>query len=315
MRALVFEGPGQTAIRDCPTPLPADDEILLEVLASGICGSELEAYAGSSTRRVPPLVLGHEFVGRDPRDGAFYVVNPLTTCGRCDRCAEGETNLCSQRSLLSLDRHGGNAALVAIARKKLIPWNDASPILGALAEPAATALHALITQGGVTGKRVAVVGCGAMGLLAILLAGALEAAQVYAFDPLQSRQQLAEEFGALPIDEAHADVDVVIDTVGTETARQSAVSLARAGGSIRLVGLRHGASSLDFGAIVAKGLTLTGIYAYTDAQLREATKLIEGLPEALKFVHVMPFDRGAEAFAMAHGKPNEYVKVVLNELK
>src|SRR5579863_6939523 len=106
MRALVYTAPGQVAMEERPRPSAAPGESEIAVLAAGICGSDISGFLGHSRRRIPPLVLGHELVGRRA-GGQRVVVNPLISCGRCTACLGGAQNLCSNWRLLGMDRTPG----------------------------------------------------------------------------------------------------------------------------------------------------------------------------------------------------------------
>ena len=144
MKALVFLGADSMALRDQPEPAPrAPGEVLLRIDAAGICGSDLHAYHGHDPRRVPPLVLGHEAVGR-LADGRRVVPNPLISRGGCARCAEGRAHLCAGRRMLGMQHPGCFAEAVAAPAANLIEVPEqASDIAAALTEPAACVLHAL----------------------------------------------------------------------------------------------------------------------------------------------------------------------------
>jgi threonine dehydrogenase-like Zn-dependent dehydrogenase len=316
MKSLVFLGPGRLEIEDGAPPVPEPGEVLCRVVSAGICGSELEAFHGSSDKRRPPLVLGHELVVEvvDSALSGQFVVNPLTTCGVCEQCLRGETYLCPQRRLMSLHRDGGQAEFVRVPLTDLIPWHGQSAVLGALVEPAATALHALDIPGGVRGRSVTVIGCGAIGLLAVYLARQSRAASVAAFDPLESRMAMALNEGATQADPTGGGelADVVIDTVGTQRSRASSVALCKPGGIVRFVGLRDSESALPFGDIIGRGLHLTGIYAYTRAHLERAAAILgRGDLDPRPFVKTMPLDDGAEAFRLLTDAPEQFVKIVL----
>jgi threonine dehydrogenase-like Zn-dependent dehydrogenase len=107
MRALVYTSAGQVQVRDEPSPVPGPDEELLTVNASGICGSELHGFRQPGMRK-PPLIMGHEFVGRT-RDDRRVVVNPLIVCGTCDGCVAGRPQVCRHRALVGVHRPGGFA--------------------------------------------------------------------------------------------------------------------------------------------------------------------------------------------------------------
>ena len=97
VKALVFTAAGRVELRDEPAPVPASDEVLITVEASGICGSELHGFRSVGFRR-PPMIMGHEFAGTLP-DGTPVVVNPLISCGNCAACRDGRAQLCESREL------------------------------------------------------------------------------------------------------------------------------------------------------------------------------------------------------------------------
>ena len=178
MKALVYTATNEVIYRDEPDPIPGQDEILLKVEASGICGSDMHAYHGLDPRRVPPLILGHEVAGTvvlGPDKGSRAVVNPLITCGECDFCDSGHSNLCNRRELIGMRLAGAFAEYVAIPARNLIGLPDSiSAVCASLTEPAATALHALNLARKAADRPLAelkslVIGGGAVGLLTALL--------------------------------------------------------------------------------------------------------------------------------------------------
>ena len=130
MKALVFTAPGVVEIQEVPDVVAGDGEVVVHVDRAGICGSELHGIQTPGFR-VPPLVMGHEFVGRLD-DGRRVAINPLTSCGECDLCRRGRTQLCRSRQLLGVHRAGGFAERVAV------PQNAVHEI----PEPIANAVHA-----------------------------------------------------------------------------------------------------------------------------------------------------------------------------
>lgn len=313
MKTLVFQGPGEMTLEDRPAPVAADDEVLARVVASGICGSELEAYSGRSAKRRPGLIFGHEFVVAVDGEPGLFVVDPLTPCGACDLCRSGRTNLCPDRSLLSLHTDGGNREFIPLDRSQLLPWpGDAT--LGTLVEPGATVLRALGTVDELTRGPIAVFGCGALGLLGVLFARHLGIERVYAFDPLAPRLDLAIRFGATPFapDDPSLGCALVLDTVGAASSRAAAIRHTASGGAVGLVGLRDATSEVDFGDIISRGIRLTGEYAYTRADLlRAAQILLATESSAREILTTMPFATGTAAFSAAVKSPEEYIKIVL----
>ncbi|MBW7460403.1 alcohol dehydrogenase catalytic domain-containing protein, partial [Paenibacillus sepulcri] len=123
MEALVYQGPERITLEELEVPVPGADEVLIEVKSVGICGSELEGFLGHSSIRVPPLVMGHEFCGHITELGAGagnlsvgdkVVVNPLISCGSCDRCLAGKHNVCRSRQIIGIHRPGAFARFVAV---------------------------------------------------------------------------------------------------------------------------------------------------------------------------------------------------------
>src|SRR5438067_13765527 len=104
MKALVWKGGREMTLDELPDPEPAENEVVLDVELAGICGSDLHAFRGHAGPRVPPLVLGHEAVGR--AGGNTYTVYPLVSCGTCGRCLAGEDNLCASWRLIGIHRPG-----------------------------------------------------------------------------------------------------------------------------------------------------------------------------------------------------------------
>ena len=148
MKALVYTGALQVEYRDEPEPELTRDQVLVQVKASGICGSDMHAYHGHDERRVPPLILGHEAAGiakGGKFDGQAVAINPITTCGTCRDCLAGKTNICAQRELIGMRVAGAFADYVAIDERSLIPVPDGLPLTKAsLMEPTAVPLHSVV---------------------------------------------------------------------------------------------------------------------------------------------------------------------------
>src|SRR4051812_17178727 len=128
MRALVYEGAWQMPLREIEAPEPGSDEVIVRVQASGVCGSDVHGYTGSTGRRTPGIVMGHEFSGtvasiganvHDFNAGERVVVQPLTTCGVCAMCRAGRANVCMNRTLIGMHKHGAYAEAVRVPQQQL----------------------------------------------------------------------------------------------------------------------------------------------------------------------------------------------------
>ena len=197
---------------------------MLDVELAGICGSDLHGYRGHPGPRVPPLVLGHEVVGRV--DGEPYAVYPLIGCGECAHCLAGEDNLCATWRLIGMHRPGVFAERVAVPRRSLVPLPDGiDPERAVLVEPLACCVGALAPHG--DARSVAVLGCGPLGLLTVFLA-ARSGATVTAVDPLSERRAIAERLGAATTaDELEpGDFDLAVDAAGFEATWRAGLSFA-----------------------------------------------------------------------------------------
>ncbi|TQF77404.1 zinc-binding dehydrogenase [Elioraea sp. Yellowstone] len=324
MKALVFLGPDTVMCRDEPDVLARSaDEAVVRVHAAGICGSDLHAYHGHDPRRVPPLILGHEAVGRTP-DGRRVVVNPLIPCGRCARCAEGRTHLCPERRMLGMQLPGCFAEAVAVPEANLIPVPPhAGDVAAALAEPAACVLHALHLCARALARPVAearalVIGGGAIGLLAALYLKAWGARGVRLAETAAARRatvvrtDAAEAFDPRAMPPEAGAFDLVFDAVGTAPTRRMASAAAAPGGVLLHIGLQDNDGGFDARRITLQEIAVLGSYCYTRADMVAAlAALADGVLGDLAWVEERPLAEGVAAFAeLASGRASA-PKIVL----
>ncbi len=269
--------------------------------------------AGNSCVRNPPLVLGHEFVGT-ALDGAHagrrYTANPLVTCGQCRYCAQGRGNLCSDRGMIGMNLPGAFAEQLAVPLACLIEVPDTLTDRGAaLAEPAATVVHALALASRalfqpLAQARVLVLGAGAIGLLATL---AMRHATVPALTVVETNAlrsaALHQATGIVAVDAptalaAAGNFDFVFDAVGIAATRDLAIAAVAPGGVVAHVGLGDWASALDWRGLTLRAITLIGCYTYTTADLHGAVAALNrGDFGDLAWVEERPLADGAAAFA------------------
>jgi threonine dehydrogenase-like Zn-dependent dehydrogenase len=282
VKALVFTAPGQVELLDVPEPDPAPGEALVEVRAAGICGSELHGARRPGFRQ-PPLIMGHEFAGIGA-GGEAVVVNPILSCGRCAECRRGLRHVCREREIIGVHRAGGFAERVAVPVSALrplppgLPWEAA-----ALIEPAANAVHAWNQAGralsasgalgadGARGARVAVIGCGAIGLLcaATALSGGAGRVEVTDLSParLAAAQRLGAEVAGAGLS---GEYDVVIDAVGSTATRAASVAYQRPGGVAVWLGLAEEEAGFDANALIRSEKRVLGSFAYRDEEFAQA---------------------------------------------
>jgi threonine dehydrogenase-like Zn-dependent dehydrogenase len=308
LKALVWHGDQQLDYEDVPDPEPGDGEVVLDVELAGICGSDLHGYRGHPGPRVPPLVLGHEVVGRV--EGGAYTVYPLVACGACARCRAGEDNLCASWRLLGMHRAGVFAEQVVVPRSSLVPLPAGlDPRRAVLAEPLACCVGAL---GGhsLAGAHVAVFGCGPIGLLTIYLA-ARDGARVTAIDPVPQRLETAKLLGATAFELEPASADLAVDAAGFEATWRASIDAVKNGGSVVVVGLGQAEALFPMATLVRRAISVRGQFAYSRHDFARAVEILGEADLDLGWLTDAALADGAQAFANLVERPAEFSKVLL----
>jgi 2-desacetyl-2-hydroxyethyl bacteriochlorophyllide A dehydrogenase len=301
MKALVFTGPGVVEVLDIPDVVAGDGETVIEVERSGICGSELHGISTPGFR-VPPLVMGHEFVGR-AQDGRRVVINPLSTCATCDRCLAGLPQLCRHRSLLGVHKAGGFAERVVVPVGSLheldddLNWDRA-----ALIEPVANAVHAWARAGSPRAKRIAIIGCGAIGVACLEVARHYGAAWVTCTDLASERRGIAKALGADDVVESlDGEFDVIFDAVGAPATRRASIDYLIPGGVAVWLGLASPDAGFDSLNAVRFEKSIHGSFAYSDSEFAEAIQIASQLE--LSWSTTYTLNEGADIFtALMNGQ-------------
>ena len=324
MRALVYTAPSQVVIRNWPRPHPAAGEVEIAVAAAGICSADISGFQGRSSHRVPPLILGHELLGHTP-DGRRVVADPLTGCEHCAECLGGAPNLCSELSLLGMDRTAGcMAEYVAVPESHVyeIPPNlpDAQAVF---AEPLANIVHMFRLAAPPPLFCLGIVGAGTMGSLALKTALHLGAREVLVEDVDEIRLAAARRMGATfalnsgsrhgktPSSACHG-LDLVLDACGNERARQRAFDLCRPGGTVVLLGMAKGRSEIDFAVSIRKEHRVLMTFGYTPADFRRSVDILgSGEIDMTPWTAEMPLEDGQEAFEKMTDSRSDTLKLVL----
>ncbi len=331
MKALVYTLPNEVRLLDVPDPELESGEVILQIDAVGICGSDMHAYHGHDPRRNPGLVLGHEFCGTVVQSGApayskgqRVTGNPLITCGACDYCFQGRNNLCSQRTMVGMTRPGAFAQYMSIPASSLIDMpQDMPAVHAALTEPAATALHAINMSMRAMARplpenRTLLLGGGAIGMLAAQLLKSYGCQHVTVAETNPLRRASLERHAKVAVFDPRGSApkessfDYVIDAVGSKATRTSALAAVKPGGVMMHIGLQDWASEIDMRKLTLAEITLMGTYAYTTADLRATVKLLhEGAFGDLSWVATAPLAQGARAFSELDAGHQASAKVVL----
>jgi 2-desacetyl-2-hydroxyethyl bacteriochlorophyllide A dehydrogenase len=331
MQALVYTEPQQLQVQERPMPELVDGEVVLQIEAVGICGSDMHAWHGHDPRRKPGLVLGHEFTGTIVESaasgfepGTRWTGNPLIVCGQCEFCVQGRNNLCANRTMVGMTRPGAYAQFMSIPAASLVAIPQEMPaVTAALTEPAATAWHAINLSARVLARplhecRVLVIGGGAIGMLAGLLLKRLgvDRLTMTELNPLR-RDALIRAVGCEAIDPrekplAAGQYDYVLDAVGSKVTRTQAFEAIKPGGVIMHVGLQDWASEIDMRKLTLAEITLLGTYTYTTADLRATVDALHrGAFGDLWWVEERRLDEGPQAFVDLDRGHSASAKIVL----
>lgn len=333
MRTLLFPGDRRVEITEIPTPSPGPGQVLVELRAAGLCGSDLhQQFRVPASEREgivvghhtsPTTTPGHEAAGvvvqvgdgvRTLSVGERVAVAHVTGCGHCVACRRGRDIDCPDKVFYGLDRDGAMADFMLAEAKDCVVLPEAiSFVEGAFWSCGAGTAAAALSRGAlVAGETVAIVGLGPVGTAAAFLAGRA-GARVVALDPLAERRENAERLGVqITIDAGVPDVleqvaqatdgrgaDVVIEASGVAPGRASTLDVAGIGGRIVFVGLGNRPVELDVDKIIQKQLTCSGSWVFGTPDLHEmirsAAELGISVEEMVTFRY--PLDQAERALA------------------
>lgn len=315
-RALVVEQPGSVQLLERDHLVPGPDEVVVEPVYCGLCGSDLELVRGEVDPAFVnyPLTLGHEWSGRVAAVGAAVsglapgqrcVAEGIVPCGRCAQCLLGATNVCESYDEIGFTREGAAGDELLIPARVVHRLADHVSLLdAALVEPTAVVLTGLEKVLPEPGTRVLVIGDGTIALLAAMLAGLWSPSSIEMVGRRLEQGELARSLGVSrfsttgPSEEAY---DLVIEAAGTVEAVEGAPALARRGGRVLLLGLVPTGSrvSLPADLLVNNDLTLVGSFGYTSASWGRVVELLNQarISPGRVVTHRYPLDAYARAFA------------------
>jgi threonine dehydrogenase-like Zn-dependent dehydrogenase len=309
MKAAVYHGAGDIRIESVAEPSsPAHEDVVIEIVRAAICGTDSSEWTHGPLLARPPVVIGHEFVGRIVAAGAAVdglatgqrvVCGSGVSCGECEWCRAGRTNLCARYETIGLHRDGGLADYVSAPARICLPVPDSvSDDAAATAQPLAVALHAVRRSGVEAGQACAVIGVGGIGAFIIAAAAARGATPLLALDIDERRLLTARRLGAdTAIDVGDQAIEqailgetqgegahVVIESSGAPGAPAAALAGARRGGRVLLVGLQSAPRELDLLSFTVREVDLVTTVAHVcDVDLPESLSLLasSGIAEAV----------------------------------
>lgn len=325
MRALVLEDFNRMAVEERPDPVAAAGEVLIEVVATGICGSDIHGYTGENGRRIPGQVMGHESVGRIAAVGASVgrsdlivglpaTFNPVIVPeDEIDEYHGREQHAPGKRVIgVAAEIVSSFAQLIAVPERNVIVLPADMPIEhGALIEPFAVGLHAIRRLGVQPGELLVVAGGGPIGQSTILAAIASGVSDILVSEVDPARRVLAESLGAIAVDPTRAHLasqvlrewgrpaDAAADAVGISRTLDDVLGATKLGGAVVLVGMGAPQLDLDAYAVSTQERSVIGSFTYTAQDFRDAAAWIAANPELTRHLisREVPLDEGADAFA------------------
>ena len=287
MKALLLTEYKKMHVTDVDEPVVGADDVLVQVEACGICGSDIHGFDGSTGRRIPPLVMGHEAAGivvgtgsnvTDLPDATRVTFDSMVSCGKCGFCRTGDGNLCDNRMVLGVScgeyrRHGAFAERISVPRRIVYRLPDSLPFEhAALVEAVSVAVHAANVTPIALGDTALVVGSGMIGLLALQAVRAAGASRVIAVDLNDKRLSIAKDLGADDVLRGdHVDVpaaigqltggrgaDVALEVVGATATVNTAIASVRKGGHVTLVGNVSPTIELPLQSVVTREISIRG---------------------------------------------------------
>ncbi len=341
MKALLLSEYKKLSIVDMPTPEIGDEDALVRVRACGICGSDIHGYDGSTGRRIPPLVMGHEAagvierIGRDVQGfkaGDRVTFDSTVSCGKCEFCRSGRINLCDNRTVLGVScgdyrRHGAFAEYVSVPGRILYKLPDALPFeRAALIEAVSIAVHAVGRHVPKPDDAVVVVGSGMIGVLVIQVLKDKGCRNIIAVDLDGEKLTLARRMGAAHVlNPKEVDVpaalrdltggkgaDASFEVVGHTETVLTAIRSVRKGGTVVLIGNLSPKVELPLQEVVSRELSVLGSCA-SSGEIPECIDLLaRGAVDVDPLISLKaPLDEGPALFARLYGGDKNLMKVII----
>ena len=342
MKSLLLTEYNHLEIADMPLPVTGTGEVLVRVEACGICGSDVHGLDGSTGRRIPPIVMGHEAAGTVEAigegvtgfaKGDRVTFDSTVYCGECPYCKIGQINLCDNREVIGVSegnyrRHGAFAEFVVVPARIMYPLPADFPFEeAAMLEAVSVAMHGVKVSPVAGGETALVIGAGMIGLLTLQAAKAAGCARVFISDVDETRLNLARQIGADEVlhcsgAELLAEikrltngrgVDLALEAVGLNQTVASAIDCTRKGGTVTLIGNVSPEVTLPLQKVVVKQIKLQGSCA-SSGEYPEAIELIAAGKIKVKplITAVASLEEGPRWFDRLHSREPNLMKIVLS---
>jgi L-iditol 2-dehydrogenase len=343
MKALVLEEYKKlTLANDYPEPELAPNEILVQVRSCGICGSDVHGYDGSSGRRIPPVIMGHEASGLVAKvgsavkrfaEGDRVTFDSMISCGLCYFCRRGRPNLCDDRRVLGVScgeyrRHGAFAEFVNVPEHIVYPIPEGLSFdHAAMVEPVSVAVHAVDLTPVQLGDTALVVGAGMIGLLTLQALRTAGCGRIIIADLADDRLELAKQLGADDVVNSGAtDVptfvknvtggrgaDVALEAVGATPTVKMCVDSVRKGGAVTLIGNITPTVELGLQSVVTREISVLGSCASANDYPACLELMARGAIRVAPMISATgPLESGPDFFARLYNREPNLTKVILN---
>ena len=339
MKALTLEAYNQLNYGDAPDPEFGNNDVLIRVNACGICGSDIHGMDGSTGRRIPPIIMGHEAagtissIGSDVTDwqiGDRVTFDSTIYCGSCEYCSTGKVNLCENRKVLGVSpgeyrQHGAFAEYVSVPERILykIPDN-LSFEEAAFVEPVSIALHGVNRTPVKDGDTAVVIGSGMIGLLVIQALRIKGASKIIAVDidpeKIKASLKVGADHGIISNDKTIEEIkaltkdgaDIAMEVVGMSPTLNLAIESVRKGGSIGIIGNIQNKTEFPLQSVVTRELTIYGSCA-SECEYKESLELIANGSIKVRdmITAIAPLSEGAEWFKRLYDGREDMLKVIL----
>jgi len=314
MRAVRLQTVGRIDLVQVPDPAPGTGDVLVRVLAAGICGTDRHLFKGEFPC-APPVTLGHEFAGQvigcgegvSLPPGTQVTCDPNIACGACEQCLRGRVNLCTRNIAIGIHRDGGFADLAVIPAHRALPVPGLNPQHAAFSEPLACTLHGLDLGAPIPGERVLVLGGGVIGLLAVQLARNA-GADVTLVTRHPAKRDLALSLGATQTAATEAEArallpqgsDLVLECAGVAQTVEMAPRLTRSGGRVVILGVMPQGETVRIEPfdLLFREIRLLHSFINPFTQSRAAAMLMTGQIDTAPLIsRVIPLSEAPQAIA------------------
>jgi L-iditol 2-dehydrogenase len=338
MLQAVMTQPGKIEINQVARPEVKADEVLIQVKRIGVCGSDIHVYHGLHPYTSYPVVQGHEIGGVVAETGAAVtgfapgdkvVFMPQVTCGECYPCRHGMYHICDNLKVMGFQTSGAAQEFFPVKAEMVLKLPDTISLdEAAMIEPVSVAVHALSRAGNITGKKVIVLGAGTIGNLVGQVARASGAEKVMLTDVSEYKVEKARACGfeyvvnpqKTDLGQAIRDTfgpdkaDILLECVGVQDTITQAVSLARKGSTIIVVGVFGKKPTVDLGLVQDRELSLIGTLMYQKRDYERAIELVAGGKLCLDqmITHRFDFKHYLEAYEAIESSGGKYIKVMID---